>query len=124
MPLVDPASPLLLVVGREEFTTPPHFPEDAACAATQDCVAVAVRLDGTPTSLSVTPSSAASRLVELGRFEVETEGLLSVRDIYNREHAAVGVSPGWVTVTVWGDHAFEPGEVHVQFEQALQDDEP
>jgi hypothetical protein len=56
-------------------------------------------------------------LVRLGVFEVESEGQLSLRDIYNREYAAAGVEAGLLMVTVWGNDATEPSEVVFELRQ-------
>jgi len=111
--LVEPPNSLLLVVGREDFTAPLSF-DGRTCAATHDCVAIGVTSvsDG-PTTLSVSVEPPA-HLVSLGEFRLETEGLVSVRDVHFREYDAVGAEPGWATVTVWGDDVREPAEIVVQ----------
>ena len=47
----------------------------------------------------------------VGEFTIESEGLLSLRDVYSREYDAMGVDAGRVHVTVWADDLSEPGEV-------------
>ena len=108
---VQPPHAVLLVVGREQFAPPTSFGA-AACVATADCVAVSVG-DG-PTSLELAPSPRTSGLRVLGEFTIESEGLVSVRDVYSREYDTLGVPAGLAAVTVWGDAAEEPGHVAVQ----------
>ena len=111
--LVEPPSSVLIVVGREEFTPPSSF-GGSACAATDDCIVIAVRdVEDGPTTLSmaVTPPSGLTRL---GDFRLLNEGLVGVRDLSYREHEAIGVDPGWASVTVWGDAEREPSEIVVQ----------
>jgi hypothetical protein len=113
-PLVEPQHSVVLVVGREQFTPPTTFGGDA-CTATHDCVAIGVRtVEDGPTDVTISPEAAAGRLVRLGDFQVETEGLLSVRSVYNKEYDAMGVPPGLACVTIWGDTGSEPSEVRVQ----------
>jgi hypothetical protein len=50
----------------------------------------------------------------LGQFQLETEGLLSVRSVYNKEYDAMGVPPGLARVTLWGNTASEPSDLVVQ----------
>jgi hypothetical protein len=110
-PQVAPANSVLLLVGREQFTPPRTF-GGAACAASHDCLAVGVRsVDDGPTSAYLGPGTDTPRLLSLGEFLLESEGFLSLRDVYNREYDAVGVPAGTVRVTVLGDEASEPGEV-------------
>ncbi len=52
--------------------------------------------------------------MNLGEFQLETEGLLSVRSVYNKEYDAMGVPPGLALVTIWGNADTEPSEVLVQ----------
>ena len=112
-PLVEPQHSVLLVVGREQFTPPSTFGGEA-CTATRDCVAVGVRsVDDGPTDVTITPEVGRDDLVNLGEFQVETEGLLSVRSVYNKEYDAMGVPPGLATVTIWGNSDTEPSEVLV-----------
>lgn len=107
----DVRTSVLLVVGREQFTPPRTF-AGATCTATQDCLAVAV---SSPPGVAVPASFAArspgSHLSVLGTFTLESEGLLSLRDVYNRELESVGVDPGLVDVTVLGDDPTDPGEL-------------
>jgi hypothetical protein len=111
---VEPQHSVLLVVGREQFTPPGTF-GGQACTATRDCVAIGVRsVDDGPTDVTITPEAAGDDLVDLGRFQVETEGLLSVRSVYNKEYDAMGVPPGHAHVTIWANAATEPSEVVVQ----------
>ena len=112
MPLmVEPPNSVLLLVGREEFTPPATFGGEIA-AATHDCVAVGVRsVDDGPTALALVPRAKADRLIRLGEFVIETEGQISVRDVYNREYEALGIEPGSALVTVWGNDDAEPNEV-------------
>jgi hypothetical protein len=105
---VTPPSSVLLVVGRDELTLPSSF-GGATCVASADCVAVATH-DG-PTSVELVPSTARGDLLELGSFTIESEGMVSLRDVYQRELDAIGVDPGLVTVTVLGDDDAEPTEL-------------
>lgn len=109
--LVEPPSSVLLLVGREEFTPPSTFGGQTA-VATHDCVAVVVfPIDDGPTSVTLAPQPARGGLVRLGEFLVESEGQLSLRDIYSREYEAIGLDPGPCVVVVWGNHDSEPDEV-------------
>lgn len=117
-PLVEPPSPVLLIVGREEFTPPSTF-GGQSCVATQDCLAVGVvSSDEAPTSVEFSGAVARSDLQRLGRFTLESEGSLSIRDVYNREYTSAGVTPGRVDLTVWGNHTQEPSEVLVEIQEA------
>ena len=110
MPSLRPAHSIVLLVGREDYTPPTSF-GGAACAATIDCVAVGTLspVDG-PTSVSVAPS-APDHLRPLGEFTIESEGQVSLRDVFHREHDAMGVEPGYVEVRVLGNHPTEPDEL-------------
>jgi hypothetical protein len=107
MPLLQPPQGLLLVVGREEFTAPTSF-GGLSCAATVDCVAVA-----TAASVSAGFHDSPGGLVELATFELECEGMLSLRDVWGREHDAMGVEPGLALVSVYGDELADPTELVV-----------
>ena len=100
----------MLLVGREDYSPPTSF-AGSPCVGTVDCVAVATLspVDG-PTTVSVAPS-ARPGLVTLGDFTIESEGQVSVRDVFHREHDAMGVEPGHVVVRVLADDADEPTEV-------------
>ncbi len=113
-PLVEPQHSVILVVGREQFTPPRTFGGEA-CTATPDCVAIGVTsVDDGLTQVSISPEHATGDLVMLGEFQLETEGLLSVRSVYNKEYDAMGVPPGLARVTIWGNTDTEPSEVLVQ----------
>jgi hypothetical protein len=101
----------VLLVGREDYTTPTSF-GDATSVATIDCIAVATLspVDG-PTFVSVAPSADQPGLVTLGDYTIESEGLVSVRDVVHREHDAMGVEAGYVEVRVLANDALEPDEV-------------
>ena len=47
----------------------------------------------------------------LGEYSIESEGLVSVRDVFHREHDAMGVDPGYIEVRVLANDAVEPNEV-------------
>lgn len=102
---------VLLLVGREDFAPPTSF-GGRPCAATVDCLAISTRhaQDG-PTEVSLDPEASRAGLTEAGRFVLESEGLLSLRDSWGREHAGYGVEPGHVRVTVWVDDEQEPTRV-------------
>ena len=97
---IDPPHSVLLVVGREQFAPPSSF-GDATCVATADCVAVSIA-EG-PALLELAPAPHTSGLRLLDAFTIESEGLVSVRDVYGRELDTLGVPPGWALVTLWGD---------------------
>jgi hypothetical protein len=111
-PTGEVPSSVLLLVGREDFTPPRTF-AGGACVATHDCLAVAVGdgPDGRPDVAFAFEPGGSSGLVELGRLSLESEGLLSLRDVYDREHESAGVGAGLVEVTVLGDHCDEPSRV-------------
>jgi hypothetical protein len=112
--LVEPQHSVILVVGREQFT-PPKTVGGEACTATHDCVAIGVRsVEDGPTDVTISPEGGTGVLVRLGEFQVETEGLLSVRSVYNKEYDAMGVPPGHASVTIWGNTDSEPSEVLIQ----------
>jgi hypothetical protein len=112
--MIEPPNSLILLVGREEFTPPESF-GGRTCMATADCVTIAViSVDDAPTLVGFTSSSDRNDLMMLGRFHIETEGQLSVRDIYSREYDAVGVPAGVSLVTVWGNDSVEPCEIEFQ----------
>ncbi len=116
-PLVEPPGPVLLIVGREEFAPPSTF-GGQSCVATRDCLAVGVAsADDAPTSVEFSGAVARSDLQRLGRFTIESEGSLSLRDVYNREYDSAGVTPGHVDLTVWGNDAEEPSEVVVEIRE-------
>jgi hypothetical protein len=101
----------VLLVGREDYTAPTSF-GDATSIATTDCIAVATLspVDG-PTSVSIAPTADQPGLVTLGEYTIESEGLVSVRDVFHREHDAMGVEAGYVEVRVLANGAVEPDEV-------------
>lgn len=111
VPAIRPPHSIVLLVGREDYAAPTSFGGDP-CVATADCVAVATLspVEG-PTSVSVAPTAGDRPLVTLGRFTIESEGLVAVRDVFHREHDAMGVEPGLVEVQVLTDGAAEPDEV-------------
>lgn len=112
--LIRPPSSVLLLVGREDFTPPTSF-GGAPCVATPDCLAVAVRdVDDGPTLAELTDDPRATGLQDLmtlGDVELESEGLLVLRDVYSREYGTVGVEVGAVRVRVLADDDSEPGHV-------------
>lgn len=109
--LVEPPNSVILLVGREQFTPPASFGQESV-AATHDCVAVGVlSVDDGPTSVTLAPHAPGSGLVALGEFVIETEGQISVRDVYNREYESIGLEPGCCLVVVWGNDASEPDQV-------------
>lgn len=111
VPTVEPPNSVLLVVGREEFTPPSTF-ANQACAATADCLAIGVvSVDDSPTLVYFADGPVRADLLQLGEFTLESEGNLSMRNVYNKEYESIGVTPGPVTVTVWGDDAREPAEI-------------
>lgn len=106
---VEPPQSVLLLVGREDFTPPTTF-GGKACAATADCLAIAV-VSGAPVLVSLGPVGDTGHLVRLDEFDLESEGHLSLRDVYSREYETVGVEPGLSTVTLWANDADEPSEL-------------
>jgi hypothetical protein len=110
-PVIEPPNSVLLLVGREEFTPPQTF-AGTACVATSDCIAVGVlSVDDGPTLASLTHATGASELLILGEFWIESEGQVSIRDVYNREYDCLGVDAGSVCVTVMANDESEPSEV-------------
>jgi hypothetical protein len=117
-PLLEPASSVLLVVGREEFTPPSSF-AGRTCAASHDCVALAVAdVHDSPTDIGLSPAPDTTGLTVVGEFDLESEGLVFLRDVYGREYDAVGVEPGAAHVTVWANRADRPDRVAVQISEA------
>lgn len=116
--VVELPSPVLLLVGREDFDPPRSF-GDRTCVATGDCVATGIRPRAAgPTTVTLVADRPARGLVELGSHVIETEGMLSLRDVYSREYANIGIEPGHVRVTAWGDDPAEPGELVLQVQPA------
>jgi hypothetical protein len=112
--VIEPPNSVILLVGREEFTPPQSF-GGAAAVATHDCVAVGVvSVDDGATTVTLGPESDRSDSTRLGEFVIETEGQVSVRDIYNREYEALSVEPGRCMVTVWGNDQSEPSVVTLE----------
>ncbi|MFZ2012280.1 MAG: hypothetical protein WAV00_00475 [Nocardioides sp.] len=110
-PTIEPPNSVLLLVGREEFTPLETF-AGTTCVATSDCIAVGVlNVDDGPTLATLAPQEGASDLVTLGEFSIETEGLVSLRDVYTREYETLGVEAGSVHVRVLANDASEPSEV-------------
>lgn len=115
--VVEPSNAVLFLVGREDYDPPRSF-GDRTCVATADCIATGV-VAGAPTTVTFSVEKPGRRLHDLGRHVIETEGLLSVRDGYTREFVSVGVEPGHVAVTTWGDDEGEPSELVFQIQPVL-----
>ena len=115
-PSIGLPSPVLLLVGREDFTPPSTF-AGRTCVATSDCIAVGVRTPADGPTWAAFAEQAPRRpadappLVVLAELTIESEGLLSLRDVYSREYEAIGVDAGEVRVTVLGDDASEPRDL-------------
>ena len=108
---IEPPNSVILLVSREEFTPPASFGSETA-VATIDCVAVGVlSAEVGPTSVALAPVVESSGRIQLGEFVLQTEGHVSVRDVYNREYETIGVEPGWCSVIVWGNRYDEPSDV-------------
>lgn len=114
MTLIETRNDVLLLVGREDFSPPRSF-GGAAATATHDCVAFAVG-DG-PVTVELSPVAAAG-MHDLGEFTIEAEGLLSLRDVWNKEYDAAGVTPGLTRITVRGDDPSAPTRVALTFTPA------
>lgn len=114
MAVLEPPNSVVLLVGREDFTLPTGFGGQVT-VATVDCIAVGVKAaDDAPTTVTLVPGAGPSDLIRLGDFTIETEGLLSLRDVYNREHEAIGLEPGPCAVTVWGNDLQQPDQLVVE----------
>ena len=112
--MIEPPNSVILLVGREEFSPPATFAGGIA-VATHDCVAIGVlSVDDGPTAVDLVPEAETQGLIRLGEFVIETEGLVSLRDVYNREYDALGTEPGSCHVTVWGNDDAEPNEVTLE----------
>jgi hypothetical protein len=68
-------------------------------------------VDDGPTLASIALVKDAPGLMRLGEFSIESEGQLSLRDVYNREYDACSVDVGLVHVTVLANDVSEPSEV-------------
>jgi hypothetical protein len=116
VPQIRPSYPVVLLVGREDFTPPRSF-GDANVAATRDCLAVGLRDTSiAAVQVQVVPSTESAvvdrlDLEHLGDFDVESEGQLAVRDVHGREYDAIGVEVGTHRVTVLGTDPSEPDDV-------------
>lgn len=114
-PRISPRHPVVLLVGREDFTPPTTF-GGVNVAATHDCLAVGLRDSELGVQVQVVPSTETAvvdrlDLEHIGDFEVESEGILSIRDVHGREHDAIGVDAGTHRVTVLGTDVDEPDDV-------------
>lgn len=115
-PQIRPSHPVVLLVGREDFTPPRSF-AGANVAATHDCLAVGLPAPGDgPVQVQIVPSTETAvvdrlDLDHLGDFDMDSEGQLSVRDVHGREYDAMGVEPGTHRVTVLGTDPSEPDDV-------------
>jgi hypothetical protein len=110
-PSIRPPHSIVLLVGREDYTAPTSF-GGATSVATTDCIAVATLSPvAGPTVVSVAPYADQPGLVTLGDYTIESEGLVSVRDVFHGEHDAMGVEAGYVEVRVLANDADEPDEV-------------
>lgn len=113
---IQPSYPVVLLVGREEFTPPTSF-GGANLAATRDCVAVGLRDTSLgPVRVQIVPAKESAvvdrlDLEHLGDFSVESEGLLSLRDVHGRDYESMGVEPGTHRITVLGTDLDEPDDV-------------
>lgn len=117
--MTRPPHSVLLVVGREQFVPPTTF-GGATCVATPDCVAVAVvDVTTSATRVALSPHPGPDDLVRIGEFRIETEGLVSVRDVVGREYDTMGVAPGLALVTIWGNAEEEPRDVAVQVSEIV-----
>ena len=67
-------------------------------------------MDDGPTLASFAQTTDPT-LVTLGEFTIESEGHLSLRDVYSREYDSIGVHAGAVRVTVLGNDVSEPCEL-------------
>ena len=111
--MIEPPNSVVLLVGREEFTPPTSF-DGAVAVATHDCVAIGVlSVDDGPTSVTLVPDVDRTGVFRLGEFTIETEGQVSIRDVYNREYETLGLEPGRCVVTVWGNDETEPDDVTI-----------
>lgn len=116
--VIEPPNSVILLVGREDYTPPKSF-GDQAVVATHDCVAVGVLyVDDGPTTVSLTVELDESGCSRIGEFLIESEGMVSVRDIHNREYEALGVEPGVCSVTVWANDDAEPDVVTFEVRSA------
>ncbi len=112
-PQIRPSHPVVLLVGREDFRPPSSF-SGANVAVTHDCLAVGLRdTRAGDVQVQIVPATETAvvdrlDLNHLGDFELESEGLLSVRDVHGREYDAMGVPAGMHKVTVLGTDLSEP----------------
>jgi hypothetical protein len=108
---IEAPNSVILLVGREEFTPPSAF-GDRRVVASGDCIAVGVlSVDDGATTVTLAPHADTSGLSRFGEFTIETEGQVSVRDVYNREYESLGLEPGTCHVIVWGNDGSEPDAV-------------
>ncbi len=64
--------------------------------------------------MTLGPSPASGELTVLAQHVIETEGLVSLRDVYSREYETMGSPAGHALVTVWGNDPAEPSELVIQ----------
>ncbi|ADU49461.1 hypothetical protein [Intrasporangium calvum] len=117
--VIEPPNSVVLLVGRDEYT-PPESLADRIVAATGDCVAVGVlSVDDGATTVELAPTPHIDGLSRLGEFILETEGRVSICDVYNGEYASLLVEPGTCAVTVWGNDTGEPDVVAFEVRPAV-----
>ena len=114
MTLIETRNDVLLLVGREDFSPPRSFG-----GAARRGHARLRRLRGRrgPGHRRAHPGRRV-RPAGLGEFVIEAEGLLSLRDVWNKEYDAAGVTPGLTRVTVHGDDDTAPTRVALVFAPA------
>jgi hypothetical protein len=111
---IEPPRSVLLLVGREEFTPPGSFGGET-CAASGDCIAIGVGSDDhSAVTVTLGPAPASADLLRLASFEIDTEGLVSLRSVYNREYEAIGVPAGTADVVIWGNRPTDPDELVIE----------
>lgn len=113
-PMIEPPNSVVLLVGREQFSPPATF-EGQPCVATHDCIAVGViNVFDAPTLVTLDTTPATDNMIVLGEFALETDGTVSIRDVYNREISSLDVAAGSLQVIVWANDEREPCEVRFE----------
>ncbi|WP_460626759.1 hypothetical protein [Intrasporangium mesophilum] len=117
--VIETPNSVVLLVGRDEFTPPASF-AGKTVVATEDCVAVGVlSVDDGSTTVELGPAPHIAGLSRLGEISLETDGQVSIRDVYNTEYQVLPIKPGKCAVIVWGNDQTEPDVVAFEVRPAV-----
>jgi hypothetical protein len=109
-PMIEPPNSLILIVGRDEFTPPTQITRPIT--TTLDCLVIGtINVQDAPTLISIGTDPDIDDLEYLDEISIESDGEISVRDIYNNVHASVTVQPGVISIAIWTSGIPEPREI-------------